>query len=378
MLSKVKLSCALLACASSLPRFRLPSFRVVIALAGVMTAMWLTSAGDFACAQEPADAQASVALELVSVAKISDSAPHSAFTDLIWHDGFYCVFREGARHVSEEASIRVLYSPDGGEWNSVAEIAVEGIDLRDAKISVTPSGKLALLCGAAEREGSGPATRHRNFLYTSSNGRDWDGPQEAARENTWLWRITWHGEDAYGVGYEVAPQKRAAKEYGTTLWRGRENAKMETIIEPLFTENGPTESTLRFGSDETLYCLQRRDGRPTNTAILGHSRPPYQDWTWRDLGAYYGGPNFLQVTADDAQAWIAGGRLHVADKGSRTVLCELDVDDAKLIPLLELPSGGDTSYPGLVWRENRLYVSYYSSHEGKTSIYFAEVKVTAK
>jgi len=36
-----------------------------------------------------------------------------------------------------------------------------------------------------------------------------------------------------------------------------------------------------------------------------------------------------------------------------------------------LPSGGDTSYPGLLWHEERLWVSYYSSHEGKTSIYLA-------
>ena len=34
--------------------------------------------------------------ELISVTKISDRAPHSAFTDLIyWKDQFVCAFREG-------------------------------------------------------------------------------------------------------------------------------------------------------------------------------------------------------------------------------------------------------------------------------------------
>ena len=35
----------------------------------------------------------------------------------------------------------------------------------------------------------------------------------------------------------------------------------------------------------------------------------------------------------------------------------------------------DTSYPGLVWHEGQLWVSYYSSHEGKTSIYLARVRL---
>ena len=42
---------------------------------------------------------------------------------------------------------------------------------------------------------------------------------------------------------------------------------------------------------------------------------------------------------------------------------------------LALPSGGDTSYPGLVFHEDLLWVSYYSSHEGKTSIYLAKVQI---
>ena len=45
---------------------------------------------------------------------------------------------------------------------------------------------------------------------------------------------------------------------------------------------------------------------------------------------------------------------------------------------LKLPSGGDTSYAGLVWHDGLLWVSYYSSHEGKTSIYLAKVRLPSK
>ncbi|MEJ7592590.1 MAG: hypothetical protein WKF77_13640 [Planctomycetaceae bacterium] len=42
---------------------------------------------------------------------------------------------------------------------------------------------------------------------------------------------------------------------------------------------------------------------------------------------------------------------------------------------LELPSGGDTSYAGMVLHDGLLWVSYYSSHEEKTCIYLAKVKL---
>ena len=44
-------------------------------------------------------------------------------------------------------------------------------------------------------------------------------------------------------------------------------------------------------------------------------------------------------------------------------------------PVLALPSGGDCSYPGMVWHDGMLWVSYYSSHEGQTSIYLAKIAI---
>ena len=58
----------------------------------------------------------------------------------------------------------------------------------------------------------------------------------------------------------------------------------------------------------------------------------------------------------------------------RTSLHWLDPEKATLTEFMKLPSGKDTSYAGLVWHEDMLWVSYYSSHEGKTSIYLAKVK----
>ena len=65
----------------------------------------------------------------------------------------------------------------------------------------------------------------------------------------------------------------------------------------------------------------------------------------------------------------AAGRSYVGDPV--TVLSRFGPETYD--PALTLPSGGDNSYPGLVWHEGTLWMSYYSSHEAKTSIYLAEI-----
>ena len=124
-----------------------------------------------------------------------------------------------------------------------------------------------------------------------------------------------------------------------------------------------------FLEDDTCYCLLRRDGRP-NTAFLGTSKPPYAEWRWKDLRKPIGGPHMIHLP--DGR-FVAAVRLY--DGGARTSLCWIDPQAGALTEFLKLLSKGDTSYAGLVWHEGLLWVSYYSSHEGKTSIYLAKVKL---
>ena len=107
--------------------------------------------------------------------------------------------------------------------------------------------------------------------------------------------------------------------------------------------------------------------------MLGTAHPPYTEWSWRDLGVPIGGPQLIKLP--DGRL-VAGVRLY--DKKVRTALVWIHPEKGTLQAFLDLPSGGDTSYPGLVWHEGLLWVSYYSSHEGKTSIYLAKVKLPAR
>jgi hypothetical protein len=104
-------------------------------------------------------------------------------------------------------------------------------------------------------------------------------------------------------------------------------------------------------------------------AYIGSARPPYKDWQWTKADYRIGGPNFI-VLPDGRM--FAGGRLH-QESGAKTFFGSMDLKGYK--PSLVLPSGGDNSYPGFVWHEGLVWMLYYSSHEDKTSIYLAKIKV---
>lgn len=302
-------------------------------------------------------------VELISVRKIWDRAPHNAFTDLIrFQDRWFCVFREGQGHVSPDGALRVITSTDGQLWESAALLTSPVADLRDAKITRTPSGQL-MLSGAAALHDKTRQT-HQSLVWFSADGREWSPAVEVGDPNFWLWRVTWHGPRAYGVGYSCTAQK------SIRLYASDDGRRFRPLVERLLDEGYPNETSIVFAED-TAYCLLRRDGEPAN-GLLGTARPPYEDWKWQDLGMKIGGPHLLRLP--DGR-FLAAVRLY--DKPVRTSLCWLDPHTGRLTECLRLPSGGDTSYAGLVWHEDRLWVSYYSSHEGKTSIYLAQVRVPA-
>ena len=338
--------------------------RSVLIRAGCRAGIAIVLSAAVAAAQQPP-----IRAELVDVRKIWDRAPHNAFTDLVRYQGkFFVTFREAKSHSVKPpgSKIRVLVSDDGEHWASAALLAYrnERYDLRDSKLSVTPDGRLMLNTAVVP-----PENRHarQSLAWFSNDGSTWQGPVPVGEPNWWLWRVAWHPDGTvYGLAYgDITKHPRT-----TRLYRSRDGRSYETLVPKLTSQPETGESAMLFRPDGTAVVLVRRDGKEPN-AMVGVSAPnDYTRWTFRELGLRVGGPAILQLPAGPI---VAATRLH--DGKVRTSLSWLDPEGGKLVELLRLPSGGDTSYPGLLWHNDLLWMSYYSSHEGKTSIYLAKIRI---
>jgi hypothetical protein len=322
-------------------------------------------------------------IELVGeVRKIWDQGQHNAFTDLIrFQDHWFCTFREADAHVGGDGKLRVLVSKDGEKWESIALLEEKGIDLRDPKFSITPDGRLMIVAGGSVYEGKILKSRQPRVAF-SKDGKEWTATQRTLEANEWLWRVTWHKDLCYGVTYK--PSERTSKDAqeaaktgvappGPADWKlklvvSKDGVKYD-LVTHLDVPGHPNETTVRFQDNGTMVAFVRREGGNT-FGWVGTSAAPYKEWKWKETQARLGGPNF--IFAPDGSI-IAGTRLY--DKKVRMSLCSLDAKEGKLTELLTLPSGGDTSYPGMIWHDGILWVSYYSSHEKKSSIYIAKVKL---
>ena len=221
-----------------------------------------------------------------------------------------------------------------------------------------------MLAGAEAIEA--PTGRHhQSLVWFSDDGKTWTPQHDVGDPDNWLWRITWHKDHAYGFGYGCGNDNRSLR-----LFRSSDGNTFETLIDKVNVEGTyPNETSIVFLPDDTAYCLLRQDGEP-KSGYLGTSHPPYTAWNWKSLGVRLGGPDMIRLP--DGQI-IAVVRLY--DAPVRTSVCWLDPEKGTLTEALKLPSGGDTSYAGLVWHDDLLWISYYSSHEDKTSIYLAKVRI---
>jgi hypothetical protein len=315
---------------------------------------------------------------LIGVKKIWDAAPHNAFTDLLRvGDAWYCVFRESSAHIPGlNGKIRVLRSTDGEKWESAALVAEAGIDLRDPKISVAPDGRLLLLMGGSvyagdeNTKGRKRVSAHSRVSF-SKDGSEWSPPRpvEGIGEGQWLWQMAWHNGVGYGAVYSTSVTADGKRTL--SIWRTADGVKYERMTDPA-PGIDLTEAAIRFGADDRMIVLLRGEEKDRH-AWIGASPPPYEKWEWRDGGHAAQGPNFIVLR--DGRMFYAG-RDFLEKGAAKTVFGQMALN-GRLKPLITFPSGGDTSYAGIAQGQaaGEIWVSYYSSHEGKTAIYLAKVRI---
>src|SRR5690606_31079 len=311
----------------------------------------------------------------VKVSKVWETSEHNAFTDLVYfNDRFYCTFREAAGHVpksnAEDGKIRVLESKDGKKWKSVALLEKDKYDLRDSKLSVTPDGRLMVLMGGSVYEDGKFISRLNHVSFFDPKKNDFSELQPVNMDERikspgdWLWRVTWKDGTGYGIVYRKM-DKSGSMAYLVSTKDGINYSLIYAL--DVFGLQG--ESTVDFINDE-MIILMRWDG-VGQYGYWGKSNPPYTTWDWTDMEYRLGGPDMIQTS----NGKIVVGTRSFSDNMRENPKTSLYLSDenGRMELLLTLPSGGDTSYPGMVEHDGKLWVSYYSSHEGKSNIYLAEI-----
>jgi len=307
--------------------------------------------------------------EGIIVRKIWGNEKHNAFTSLIDFKGtLYCAFREGDGHVfGKDGVTRILASRDGINWESVTTLKKEGYDLRDPKLSVTPDGRIMVIIGGSVYNDKVLMSRLTHVSFSNRAGKKFSDPQpikissEAKTNMDWLWRVTWYKKTGYGVVYQLTDN-----EWSVCLLKTSDGINYD-LVTRLEVTGQPNETTVRIMPDGEMLMMVRRESDDRN-GIWGRSKPPYIEWEWRKLDMQLGGPDFIAL---EDNLIIAGTRDY--DKKERYTALFTGNREGDFRKLLILPSGGDNSYPGFVFRNDKLYVSYYSSHEGNSSIYLVEI-----
>jgi hypothetical protein len=297
---------------------------------------------------------------------------HKAFTDITFFDNqFFLVFREADKHAFGEDGVVHLYSSlDGAEWTFIQEIVQTGIDLRDPKFALNGDKLSLYIHGSTYENQKIKSFTGYNLEYSQIDG--WLAPKSVFLDNlapvansilgneAWPWRITWHENKAYSVGYN-----------------GNEIFDIYSSDDGLFFEKqnvfqsiskDPSEATIRVSNSGEFYTMVRRNQGST---LLGRTRNPTGEWDWFaeiDIENFRG-PNFL--TLDDNKLLFSGAFY------SWVFLGVYDLETKKYKQLIDIPSFGDGSYPGMIIKDNILWLSYYTSYENTigSSVYVAAINL---
>lgn len=292
---------------------------------------------------------------------------HNSNTDLIyWRDHFYLVHAQSPYHMGNTNSrLVVRRSADARTWEKVAELQVPGEDIRDPKLAAIND---QLFLYALQNSNFEPEP-FGTVLSTSVDGSNWTALEPIEPQGWLLWRPkTYDGETWYATAYWHEHGKSAllkssdgrAWEFVSTIHEGDRND--ETALE--FLPDGRMLATARLeGADRAWH-----QGSKNAATLLAWADPPYTAWTkTRSQTSRLDGPALF---AYDGQVYAAGrfdpeglerwfGMSSVLGR-KRTALYRVTPDE--LVRLTDLPSSGDTSYPGVVLKDGDLYISYYTNN----------------
>lgn len=312
-------------------------------------------------------------LDTISIKRVAyQEGRVKAFTDITFFDNqFFLVFRESDKHAHGEDGVVHLYtSLNGEEWDFLKEIKVNGIDLRDPHFAMNGDELSLYIHGSTYECQTIIHFSDFNIKYSETEG--WLEPENVLLDNlassnltisgneAWPWRVTWHNGKAYTIGYNGSDIfDTYTSEDG--LFFNKQNA----IDSLAFL---PTEARIRVNNNGEFFTLVRRN---LGSTLLGRSYNPENGWNWFEEIPFdnFRGPNFLMT---DTNKIIFSGGFY-----SWVYLGMYDLNTNSFEKIIDIPSFGDGSYPGMIIKDDVLWLSYYTSFENEvgSSVYVAKINL---
>ena len=315
---------------------------------------------------------------------------HNFNTDLLfWNNHFYLIYQHSKTHFFDgDSKLIIMRSEDCKNWEMISEIKYERLEFRDPKLLVI--NKTLFLYALKNSEYNPEPSQ--TFYAVSEDGSSWSNFKEIEPKGYLFWKpktldsLTWfntaywheHGKSVLlksndGINWETV----------STIYEGETND--ETALE-IFSD-GKIIITARLEADPAWHS-----GSKNASTLIAYSYPPYTEWIkTKSYLARLDGPALINVN----DTIVAAGRFDPEGRenwfgissvfGRKRTAIYL-VEDNKLTLLTELPSCGDTSYPGIVEKDGNLYISYYTNDQTKdypwlmgmyshTDIKIAKVKI---
>lgn len=294
---------------------------------------------------------------------------HNFNTDLLlWNDYFYLIHQHSKTHFFDgDSKLVLLRSNDCKNWKKISEIKYEGLEFRDPKLAVIYNQLFlyALKNFAYDPEPS------QTVYATSKEGYEWSEFKEIEPKGYLFWKpktldsLTWYTTaywHEHGKSILIKSDDGVNWEIVSTIYKGETND--ETALEIL--SDGKIFVTARLEADPLWHS-----GSKNASTLIAYSYPPYTDWIkTKSYLTRLDGPALINI---DNKVYAAArfdpeGRdnwFGMSSVFGRKRTAIYLVTDTSLTLLTELPSCGDTSYPGIVENDGYLYISYYTNDESK-------------
>lgn len=294
-----------------------------------------------------------------------DDGQHNSNTDMIyWQESFYLVHAAAPFHFASQKCRLILHrSQDARHWDKVAEFHSEAEDIRDPKL--TPIGDRLYLYALTNR--SFNPEPYTTVYASSGDGTQWTTFEKIQPEDWLFWRPkSWDGKVWFVPAYWW--------EHGKSALFRSENGYEWSLVSSIYEGDRNDETAIEFLSEGKMIATARLEysanifGDRRGATLISTAEPPYIAWKplLKSRVTRLDGPCLFRYKDRifTVGRYQPGLNAPPCRQGSvfarkRTALFEIRQDG--LVYLTDLPSAGDTSYPGVVVQEEYAIICYYSS-----------------